>query len=53
MNFQDHLLETCSYNLYGPIRSIIFILLNFEVFPPVQGSENSLNVKKLKFLKLW
>ena len=26
--------------LYGPIRSIIFILQKFEVLPPVRGSEN-------------
>ena len=40
--------------LYGPIRSIIFILQNFEVLPPVRGVWKLLKmVKKLEFSKLW
>ena len=40
--------------LYGPIRSIIFILQNFEVLPPVRGVWKLLKmVKELEFSKLW
>ena len=38
--------------LYGPIQSIIFILQNFEVLPPVRGSENIENVKKTRIFKI-